>query len=153
MQENNSENATANRTYSITIYGFDSGLNEVFNGVYFDYQQKRIVNPVKKKNDETMIKQLRFRSDLREIKTPIVIHYAFYVKDKRRDRMNIASAADKSFEDALQKVGFIKNDGFNDVLNATFEFHVDKDNPRIEIKITEVEREDGRLDKVKPPNN
>ena len=60
-----------------------------------------------------------------------------------RDRMNIASAADKSFEDALQKVGFIRNDGFNDVLNCTFEFHIDKDNPRIEITITEVEKENG----------
>ena len=139
--------------YRITIYGFDSGLNEVLNGVHFDYRLKRVVNPVKKKNDETMIKQLRFRSDLKEIKTPIVIHYAFYVKDKRRDRMNIASAADMSFEDALQKVGFIRNDGFNDVLNCTFEFHVDKEKPRIEITITEVEKEDGRLDKVKPPNN
>lgn len=133
--------------YDITIYGFDSGLNEVLNGVHFDYRQKRIVNPVKKKNDETMIKQLRFRSDLREIKTPIVIHYAFYCKDKRRDRMNIASACDKSFEDALQKCGYIKNDGWNDVLNATFEFFVDKDNPRIEITITEVERNGERMDK------
>ena len=57
--------------YHITIYGFDSGLNEVLNGVHFDYHLKRVVNPVKKKNDETMIKQLRFRSDLKEIKTPI----------------------------------------------------------------------------------
>lgn len=147
MQENISENATANRTYEITIYGFDSGLNEVLNGVHFDYRLKRIVNPVKKKNDELMIKQLRFKSELKNIQTPIVIHYAFYAKDKRRDRMNIASAADKSFEDALQKVGFIKNDGFNDVLNATFEFHVDKENPRIEIKITEVEKDGERMDK------
>lgn len=140
MQENISENATANRTYEITIYGFDSGLNEVLNGVHFDYRLKRVVNPVKKKNDELMIKQLRFKSELKKIQTPIVIHYAFYVKDKRRDRMNIASAFDKSFEDALQKVGFLANDGFNDVLNATFEFHVDKENPRTEITITEVEK-------------
>ena len=139
--------------YKITIYGFDSGLNEVLNGVHYDWRMKRVVNPVKKKNDELMIKQLRFKSELKQIQTPIVIHYAFYVKDKRRDRMNIASAFDKSFEDALQKVGFLANDGFSDVLNATFEFHVDKENPRTEITITEVEKEDGRLDKTKPPNN
>ena len=139
--------------YKITIYGFDSGLNEVLNGVHYDWRMKRVVNPVKKKNDELMIKQLRFKSELKQIQTPIVIHYAFYVKDKRRDRMNIASAFDKSFEDALQKVGFLANDGFNDVLNATFEFHVDKENPRTEITITELDREDGRLDKTKPPNN
>ena len=134
--------------YKITIYGFDSGLNEVLNGVHYDWRMKRVVNPIKKKNDELMIKQLRFKSELKQIQTPIVIHYAFYVKDKRRDRMNIASAFDKSFEDALQKVGFLANDGFNDVLNATFEFHVDKENPRTEITITEVEIEDGRKKNV-----
>jgi len=130
--------------YEVTILGFDSGLNEVLNGVHFDYRTKRIVNPVKKANDDLMIKQLRFAQALigKEITTPIVIHYAFYCKDKRRDRMNVASAADKSFEDALQKVGKIKNDGWNDVLNATFEFHIDKKNPRIEITITEID-EDG----------
>lgn len=135
-----------------TIYGFDSGLNEVLNGVHFDYRTKRVVNPVKKRNDETMIKQIRFAQELKDIKTPIVIHYAFYVKDKRRDRMNIASAADKSFEDALQKCGYIRNDGWNDVLNATFEFHIDKENPRIEITITEIEEDEGRVDKPKQKN-
>ena len=46
-----------------------------------------------------------------------------------------------------------KNDGWADVLNATFEFHVDKENPRIEITITEVEKEDGRKKNVCKDNN
>lgn len=133
------------KQHKITILGFDSGLNEVLNGVHYDYRTKRIVNPVKKRNDELMIKQIRFKLK-DKITTPIVIHYAFYCKDNRRDRMNVASAADKSFEDALQKCRKIANDGWSDVLNATFEFHVDKANPRIEITITEVDKEDGRMD-------
>lgn len=144
MQESISENATANRTYEITIYGFDSGLNEVLNGVHFDYRLKRVVNPVKKKNDELIIKQIRFRSELRNIKTPILIHYRIYAKDKRRDRMNIASAFDKSFEDALQKAGMLSNDNWTSVYGATFEFYIDKDNPRIEVRIEEVEDEKDR---------
>ena len=139
--------------HKCTIYGFDSGLNEVLNGVHFDYRQRRVVNPVKKRNDDLMIKQIRFEKDLKNITTPIVIHYDFYCKDRRRDRMNIASAADKSFEDALQKCGFIRNDGFNDVLNATFDFYIDKENPRIEITITEIQKDAGRLDKTEPPDN
>ena len=139
--------------HKCTIYGFDSGLNEVLNGVHFDYRQRRVVNPVKKRNDDLMIKQIRFAQDLKNITTPIVIHYDFYCKDRRRDRMNIASAADKSFQDALQKCGFIKNDGWNDVLNATFAFFIDKENPRIEITITEIQEDAGRLDKIEPPDN
>ena len=127
-------------THKCTIYGFDSGLNEVLSGVHYDYRTQRIVNPVKSHNDELMIKQLRFvLKD--EIKVPIEIHYVIYAKDKRRDRMNIASAFDKSFQDALQKTGKIANDGWNEVLNATFEFHIDKANPRVEVEIREVEHE------------
>lgn len=147
MQENNSEKGTGCRTYKLTILGFDSGLNELLNGVHFDYRTRRIVNQVKKNNDEIMIRQIRFQLK-DKITTPIVIHYAFYCKDKRRDRMNIASAADKSFEDALQKCGIISNDGWNNVLNCTFEFHIDKENPRIEITITEVNNDGERVDKT-----
>ena len=142
MQGNTSVNDTENHIYKLTIFGFDSGLNEVLNGVHYDYRTKRIANPVKKNNDELIVRQLRFAIK-EKITTPIVIHYRIYAKDKRRDRMNIASAFDKSFEDALQKCGLIDNDGWNNVLNATFEFYIDKENPRVEITITEVE-EDGR---------
>lgn len=128
------------KQHKITILGFDSGLNEVLNGVHYDYRTKRIVNPVKKHNDELIIKQLRFKLK-DKITTPIVIHYRIYAKDKRRDRMNIASAFDKSFEDALQKAGMIANDNWVSVYGATFEFHIDKENPRVEVEIEEVEDE------------
>lgn len=140
-QESGLEADTIKATYKITIYGFDSGLNEVLNGVHYDFRQKRIVNPVKKSNDDTCIKAIRFSKELREVEsisTPIRLHYKIFAKDKRRDRMNIASAVDKSFEDALQKTGKIKNDGWNDVLGASFEFEVDKEKPRVEVTIYEV---------------
>ena len=53
--------------------------------------------------------------------------------------MNLLAAIDKSFEDALQKTGILKNDGWEDVLNTTHEFYVDRKNPRIEITIREIE--------------
>lgn len=125
--------------YRITITGFDSGLNEVLNGVYYDYKTRRIYNREKKKNDDLMIRQLR-KCDFKSVKlvTPIEIRYKFYVKDKRHDRMNIASAADKSFQDALQKVGMLHNDGYDDVVGIYFDWEVDRLNPRIEVTITEV---------------
>ena len=54
------------------------------------------------------------------------------------DRMNVASAFIKSFEDALQKQKVIKNDGWNDVLTPTLEFEIDRKNPRVEVVVKEV---------------
>ena len=139
-QESVSEQDTKNRTFKLTIVGFDSGLNEVLNGVHYDYRTKRIVNPVKKANDDLMIQQIRFSKELRGItlNPPIELHYAFFCKDKRRDRMNVASAFDKSFEDSLQKCGKLQNDSWDMVLNATFEFDIDKTHPRVEVAIHEI---------------
>lgn len=126
--------------YKITIYGFDSGLNEVLSAVYYDWRTKRVFNREKKKNDDLMIKYLR-RCDFKDVKlkTPIEIDYKFYVKDKRHDRMNIASAFDKSFLDALQKVGMLHNDGYDDVIGFSFDWEIDRTNPRVEVVIREVE--------------
>lgn len=51
--------------------------------------------------------------------------------------MNVASAFDKSFEDALQKVGYIPNDGWSEVAGCTFDFDLDSADPRVEIIIHE----------------
>ena len=48
--------------------------------------------------------------------------------------------ADKVFQDALQKCGVIKNDGWKEVENFTHDFYVDKKNPRIEIFLEEIEK-------------
>lgn len=72
------------------------------------------------------------------IKKPIIIHYKFFAKDKAHDRSNIASAFAKSFEDAMQELNIIKNDGWNDVVGFTFDFDVDKGNPRVHIVIEEL---------------
>lgn len=128
--------------YRITITGFDTGLNEMLNGVFFDYKAKRLVNRVKYKYDQLIVKQLRF-SDLRNVKlkTPIEIYYHIYAKDKKHDRMNIGSAFTKCYEDALQKAGILHNDGWDCVVNSYYEFDVDRVNPRIEVRIVEIENE------------
>lgn len=125
--------------YRYTVYGFDSGLNELLNGVYFDWRTKRVYNREKNKNDNLIIKHLRknFKPETKLV-TPIEVHYKFYVKDKRHDRMNIASAFDKSNLDALQKIGMLKNDGYDDVVAFTFDWEIDRLNPRVEVRIVEV---------------
>lgn len=72
-------------------------------------------------------------------KPPIIIHYKFYEPNKgqKRDVMNVASIADKFFEDALQACGTIENDNPAWVANTTHDFYYTDQEPRIEIEIEE----------------
>lgn len=124
-------------TYKVIVYGFDSGLNELLHGRIYDYRTKKYRNPEKNRNDNLCVKHIKQQMKNVVIEYPITIGYRFFCKDKRHDRMNVASAFVKSFEDALQKCGVIDNDGWDDVLTPVFEFYIDKDNPRIEVYIKE----------------
>lgn len=123
----------------VTIQGQLKGLNELLAGRMFNQRTHRYINYVKQGNDRQCV--FFIREQLRGVKItkPITIHYDFYCQDKRHDRMNIASATDKSFQDALQKCDVIKNDGWDDVINCTFSFYIDRDNPRTEVTITELD--------------
>ena len=123
----------------VTVLGQLSGLNELLAGRMFVPKVKRYVNRVKQNNDRQCIYYIREQLKGVKIEKPITIHYEIYAQDKRHDRMNIASATDKSFQDALQLCGVIKNDGWDDVINCTFDFKLDRENPRTEVTITELE--------------
>lgn len=96
----------------------------------------------KMKRDYQMIVCNAIRTQLPRltINNPIIIHYRFYEPDKQRDKGNIFAFADKVFQDALQKCGVIKNDGWKEIDNFTHDFYVDKKNPRIEIFLEEIEK-------------
>lgn len=123
----------------VTVLGQLSGLNELLAGRIYIPKDKRYVNRVKQNNDRQCIFYIREQLKGVKIEKPIAIHYDIYAQDKRHDRMNIASATDKSFQDALQLCGVIKNDGWDDVIDITFNFYLDRENPRTEITITEKE--------------
>lgn len=74
----------------------------------------------------------------RKLSTPIDIHYHYFEINKQRDKGNIHGFCEKVFEDALQTVGAITNDGWQQIRNITTEFDVDEKHPRVEITITEV---------------
>ena len=125
--------------YYVTVLGQLSGLNELLAGRIYIPKNKRYVNRVKQNNDRQCIFYIREQLKGVKIEKPIAIHYDIYAQDKRHDRMNIASATDKSFQDALQLCGVIKNDGWDDVIDITFNFYLDRENPRTEVTITEKE--------------
>lgn len=95
---------------------------------------------MKRKYQKIVSDTVRIRLGELKIKKPILLHYIFYEPDKRRDKMNIFSFADKVIEDALQETGIIKNDGWKEVINCTHEFYIDAQKPRIEVIIEEVDR-------------
>ena len=62
----------------------------------------------------------------------------WYSKNKKKDPDNIAAGV-KFIFDGLVAAGVIKNDGWEENGGWSNSFYVDKDNPRIEIDIEEVE--------------
>ena len=75
-----------------------------------------------------------------EIRTPVRITYRWYCKNKRKDKSNIAFAK-KFIEDGLVNAGVLKNDGWNDIEGFNDRFYIDKQNPRVEVEITELTTE------------
>lgn len=127
--------------YHVTVEGFKSGLNELLGGRMYDHRTKKYRNPEKSRNDAICAKYIKLSKDLRGVKIerPVIIHYSFYCENKMHDRMNVASAFIKSFEDAMQKCRILRNDGWDDVLTPTLSFDIDKQKPRVEVTIEEVE--------------
>lgn len=129
--------------YKVVIANKDNtyplkGLNELLDGKMYNYRTKRYHNPVKASNDNICLKAI-YRC-LKGVKIDKAIKCTFniYAQDKRHDRGNLASAAEKSFLDALQLTKVIKNDGWNDVYDSEFHTYIDKKNPRIEVIIEEI---------------
>lgn len=84
---------------------------------------------------------LFIRKDLKKLKIekPVIIHYHYFEADNRRDLGNIHAPCQKFTEDALQDCGVIKNDNQKCVVGFTAHFSVDKDKPRVEVSLEEVE--------------
>lgn len=96
-------------------------------------------NNMKRNNQQTVMWAIRQQLKKLKIEKPIHIHYKFIEKNKMRDKDNIASFAMKVIQDALVQVEVIKNDGWREVESFSCTFGVDKNNPRIEVTLEEVE--------------
>ena len=107
------------------------GLNE-----YIEAERGHRQKGAKLKRDcqTSVILALRrqIRTPLRE---PVVMHYLWVEKDRRRDKDNISSFGRKVIQDTLVKMGALKNDGWENIEGFSDSFAVDKGKPRIEIEI------------------
>lgn len=73
------------------------------------------------------------------IENPVYMEYTWVEPNKRRDKDNISSFGRKVIQDALVNAGVLNNDGWKYVVGFSSTFKVDKENPRIEVLIREVE--------------
>lgn len=129
--------------YQFTIDGTLPNLNDLISA---ERQQIRVNgkfttkgNELKQTNQELVIWHLRKYLRGIHINNPIHIKYSFFEPNRKRDLDNISAFAHKVIQDALVKGGIIDNDGWKQIVGFEDHFDVDKENPRIEVTLTEVE--------------
>lgn len=136
--------------YHVTIKGIRNakgyefpikGLNELIDGKIYNPRTRKYTNPIKNANDSICFKNIYRDLVVKKVvlKTPIRCHYKVYAQDKKHDRGNLYAAVEKSFLDALQKAKCLSNDTWDNVYDSTFESFLERQNPRVEIDIEEVE--------------
>lgn len=121
--------------YLLIIPGRLSSLNQ-----YIDHERANKYKgaSLKKKNEKSIGIAIKECLKGIEISVPVEMHYLWIVPNKRTDRDNVAFAK-KFVQDALVKCGVLKDDGWDHVVGFSDMFEVDKENPRIEVLIREVE--------------
>lgn len=111
-------------------------LNEIINMA----KQKWSYKDLKKAETDRVAWELTRQGAkrLQQITKPIAVTITWYCPNRRKDKDNILAGC-KFIFDAMQSVGLIKNDGWNQIARIVPEFEVDAKRPRIEIQIEEVE--------------
>ena len=111
-------------------------LNEIINMA----KQKWSYKDLKKAETDRVAWELTRQGakHLQQFTKPIAVTITWYCPNRRKDKDNILAGC-KFIFDAMQSVGLIKNDGWNEIARIVPEFEVDAKRPRIEIQIEEVE--------------
>lgn len=93
-----------------------------------------------KADDENIVRiAIRLCMGFAVIQKPVRMDYKWVEPNKRRDLDNVSSYGRKVIQDALVKSRVLKDDGWNHVVGFSDRFEVDKNNPRIEVLIKEIE--------------
>ena len=72
-----------------------------------------------------------------KIQKPILMHFHWFEPNQRRDIDNVRYGA-KYIMDGLRECGRLPNDGWAWVKGMSDTFSLDRDNPRVEVTITDV---------------
>ena len=123
--------------YRLTIKGELIDLN---NYTKANRKNKYYANKIKQDTEDYIVWHIKEQLKDLKIDKQVQLNYTWYCKDKRKDKDNIAFAQ-KFVQDAMVKSGLLINDGWNNIAGFTHEFKIDKECPKIEIELVEVENE------------
>lgn len=119
----------------LTIWGTLPGLNEIINENRRNYHAG-----AKLKKEAQFLVEMSARKCLKKWRPAgaVWMHYTWIEPNRKRDKDNIAAGGRKIIQDALVATGYLRNDGWNDIVGFSDEFRIDKKDPRIEVEIEEV---------------
>lgn len=106
---------------------------------YTDACRRHAQVGAKMKHNNQEIAAWAIKTQLRGVKfdRPVEITYTFYEPNRRRDKSNVAAFSVKVIEDALVMCGVLKDDGWQYIRAFTSRFVLDKEKPRIVVRITD----------------
>ena len=119
--------------HTFIIDGRMAGLNEMTKANRYN----RFAGGKQKKDETERVMWAIKASHIPPIDNPVTIHFSWYEPNLKRDVGNVR-AGEKFISDALVKMGIIKDDSQRYVKGMSDSFHLDRDNPRIEVAIEEI---------------
>lgn len=96
-----------------------------------------IANKTKRDIEDRIMQYASIQIRQRALRQPVIIDYHWIESNRKRDLDNI-SFAKKFINDALVKSGILQGDGWRDIREIYDRFSVDKENPRVEVTIYEL---------------
>ncbi len=133
--QSNGEGDAMGKPVKIVIPFALPGLNDLI-----EAERQHRQKAAKFKREHQRAVELCIRSQLRRsLREPVVMHYLWVERDRRRDKDNVSSFGRKIIQDALVAVHALQNDGWANIEGFTDAFAVDKKRPRVEIVIEEAE--------------
>ena len=106
------------------------GLNWFRNAHY------TINNQVKKHYHSLVYSQILSKYNGIHLDGPVHVHYDVFVKNKKTDGPNVRSVIEKYVLDGLVEAEAIEEDNVTILVSDSSTYAIDKDNPRVEITIT-----------------
>ena len=122
--------------YRLVIDGKLAGLNDYINA---SRANRNYGNRLKREAEDIVIISIYQQLRGLRIEKPVFMKYRWYEPNEKRDRDNVSSMGRKVIQDALVETRVLKNDGWNDVVGFSDEFYIDRNSPRIEVTIIEVQ--------------